>query len=85
MPHIQPLKPRTGRGPRSGCESRAIIKSVLADPLDMHLDLFQRIYRGPRPGIDPSYGGSRSSVYAANTETGRLSWLRTASTLAVHP
>ncbi len=53
-----------------------IIKSVLADALGMHLDLFQRI------GVDPAsvsivrYTGSRPYVLASNTHAGDLSWLR---------
>ncbi len=53
-----------------------IIKSVLADALGMHLDLFQRI------GVDPAsvsiirYTGARPYVLASNTHEGDLSWLR---------
>jgi probable phosphomutase (TIGR03848 family) len=52
-----------------------IIKSVLADALGMHLDLFQRI------GVDPAsvsivrYTGARPYVLASNTHDGDLSWL----------
>jgi probable phosphomutase (TIGR03848 family) len=52
-----------------------IIKSVLADALGMHLDLFQRI------GVDPAsvsvvrYTPSRPYVLATNTHEGDLSWL----------
>ena len=53
-----------------------IIKSVLADALGMHLDLFQRI------GVDPAsvsiirYTEARPYVLASNTHEGDLSWLR---------
>ncbi|MGA8845211.1 MAG: histidine phosphatase family protein [Nocardioides sp.] len=52
-----------------------IIKSVLADALGMHLDLFQRI------GVDPAsvsivrYTESRPYVLASNTHEGDLAWL----------
>lgn len=52
-----------------------IIKSVLADALGMHLDLFQRI------GVDPAsvsivrYTPTRPYVLATNTHAGDLSWL----------
>ena len=52
-----------------------IIKSVLADALGMHLDLFQRINVGPASVSIIRYGASRPSVYATNTEAGDLSWL----------
>jgi len=52
-----------------------IIKSILADALGMHLDLFQRI------GVDPAsisvvrYTGTRPYVLASNTHAGDLGWL----------
>ncbi len=52
-----------------------IIKSVLADALGLHLDLFQRI------GVDPAsvsivrYTEDRPYVLASNTHAGDLSWL----------
>lgn len=52
-----------------------IIKSILADALGMHLDLFQRIAVGPASVSIVRYGGSRPTVYATNTEAGDLSWL----------
>ncbi|MGP9652402.1 histidine phosphatase family protein [Glutamicibacter sp. AOP38-B1-38] len=52
-----------------------IIKSVLADALGMHLDLFQRINVGPASISIVRYGASRPSVYAMNTDAGDLSWL----------
>ena len=52
-----------------------IIKSILADALGMHLDLFQRINVGPASISIVHYGASRPSVYATNTEAGDLKWL----------
>jgi len=52
-----------------------IIKSILADALGMHLDLFQRINVGPASVSIVGYGTSRPSVYATNTDAGDLSWL----------
>jgi probable phosphomutase (TIGR03848 family) len=52
-----------------------IIKSILADALGMHLDLFQRINVGPASVSIVRYGASRPSVYATNTAAGDLSWL----------
>ncbi|TFC84317.1 MSMEG_4193 family putative phosphomutase [Cryobacterium sinapicolor] len=52
-----------------------IIKSVLADALGMHLDLFQRINVGPASVSIVRYGTSRPSVHAINTDAGDLSWL----------
>ena len=52
-----------------------IIKSVLADALGLHLDLFQRI------GVDPAsismvrYTEQRPYVLASNTHAGDLAWL----------
>ncbi|OII03639.1 MSMEG_4193 family putative phosphomutase [Curtobacterium sp. MCBA15_005] len=56
-----------------------IIKSVLADAFGMHLDLFQRIGVGPASVSVVRYGEHRPEVVATNTESGDLSWLRTAS------
>ena len=56
-----------------------IIKSILADALGMHLDLFQRINVGPASVSIVHYGVSRPSVYATNTIAGDLSWLSTAT------
>lgn len=55
-----------------------IIKSVLADALGMHLDLFQRINVGPASVSIVRYGPGRPSVYSTNTDAGDLSWLRSA-------
>lgn len=52
-----------------------IIKSVLADALGMHLDLFQRINVGPASISIVRYGAPQPSVYAINTDAGDLSWL----------
>ncbi|SJM68551.1 Phosphoglycerate mutase [Arthrobacter rhombi] len=54
-----------------------IIKSILADALGMHLDLFQRINVGPASVSIVHYGTSRPNVYATNTHAGDLSWLTT--------
>jgi len=53
-----------------------IIKSVLADALGMHLDLFQRINVGPASISIVRYGENRPDVIATNTDAGDLSWLR---------
>ncbi|RJN32150.1 histidine phosphatase family protein [Nesterenkonia natronophila] len=52
-----------------------IIKSILADALGMHLDLFQRINVGPASISIVGYGAGRPSVHATNTDAGDLSWL----------
>lgn len=52
-----------------------VIKSVLADALGMHLDMFQRINVGPASISIVHYGITRPSVYAMNTDAGDLSWL----------
>ena len=52
-----------------------IIKSILADALGMHLDLFQRINVGPASISIVRYGTGRPSVHATNTDAGDLSWL----------
>jgi len=53
-----------------------IIKSILADALGMHLDLFQRISVGPASVSIVHYGANRPDVVATNTDSGDLSWLR---------
>ena len=55
-----------------------IIKSVLADALGMHLDLFQRITVNPGSVSIVRYGTTRPEVVATNTDSGDLSWLRAA-------
>jgi probable phosphomutase (TIGR03848 family) len=52
-----------------------IIKSVLADALGMHLDLFQRIHVDPASVSIVRYTGTRPYVLASNTHAGDLSWL----------
>ncbi|TFC91217.1 MULTISPECIES: histidine phosphatase family protein [Cryobacterium] len=54
-----------------------IIKSVLADALGMHLDLFQRLDVGPASVSIVRYGASRPIVHAVNTDAGDLAWLGT--------
>jgi probable phosphomutase (TIGR03848 family) len=53
-----------------------VIKSVLADALGMHLDLFQRLNVGPASVSIVRYGTSRPDVVATNVDFGDLSWLR---------
>lgn len=53
-----------------------IIKSVLADALGMHLDLFQRIQVDPASVSIIRYTGTRPYVLASNTHAGDLSWLK---------
>ncbi|CAB4695348.1 MAG: MSMEG_4193 family putative phosphomutase [Actinobacteria bacterium] len=52
-----------------------IIKSVLADALGMHLDLFQRINVDPASLSIIRYTESRPYVLATNTHEGDLGWL----------
>ncbi|WP_418059142.1 histidine phosphatase family protein [Pimelobacter simplex] len=52
-----------------------IIKSVLADALGMHLDLFQRINVDPASVSVVRYAADRPYVLASNTHDGDLSWL----------
>ena len=52
-----------------------IIKSVLADALGMHLDMFQRINVGPASVSIVHYGSGRPTALATNTDGGDLSWL----------
>lgn len=56
-----------------------IIKSILADALGMHLDLFQRISVNPASVSIVRYGAARPDVVATNTDAGDLSWLRAAA------
>ena len=53
-----------------------IIKSVLADALGMHLDLFQRIQVDPASVSIVRYTDTRPYVLATNTHAGDLSWLK---------
>lgn len=52
-----------------------IIKSVLADALGMHLDLFQRLSVDPASISVVRYGTHRPDVVCVNTQAGDLSWL----------
>jgi probable phosphomutase (TIGR03848 family) len=52
-----------------------IIKSVLADALGMHLDLFQRLHVDPASVSVVRYTATRPYVLASNTHAGDLSWL----------
>ncbi|MDQ4051768.1 MAG: MSMEG_4193 family putative phosphomutase [Actinomycetota bacterium] len=52
-----------------------VIKSILADALGMHLDLFQRIHVDPASVSIISYSSTRPYVLASNTHEGDLSWL----------
>jgi len=52
-----------------------IIKSILADALGMHLDLFQRIHVDPASISIVRYTPTRPYVLASNTHAGDLSWL----------
>ncbi|MBD8077758.1 histidine phosphatase family protein [Cellulosimicrobium arenosum] len=62
-----------------------VIKSVLADALGMHLDLFQRISVGPASVSIVRYGPHRPEVVATNTDFGDLSWLRVAAPVGDAP
>jgi probable phosphomutase (TIGR03848 family) len=55
-----------------------VIKSILADALGMHLDLFQRIAVGPASVSIVRYGRGRPEVVSTNTDAGDLSWLAAA-------
>lgn len=52
-----------------------IIKSLLADALGMHLDLFQRLHVDPASISIVRYTSSRPYVLATNTHEGDLAWL----------
>ncbi|MCS5736236.1 MSMEG_4193 family putative phosphomutase [Herbiconiux daphne] len=56
-----------------------VIKSILADALGMHLDLFQRISVGPASVSIVRYGAARPDVVATNTDSGDLAWLASAA------
>jgi probable phosphomutase (TIGR03848 family) len=62
-----------------------IIKSVLADALGMHLDLFQRITVAPASVSSVRYGSSRPEVLVTNVGSGDLSWLRNSAAVADAP
>lgn len=52
-----------------------LIKSILADALGTHLDLFQRIHVDPASVSIVRYHESRPVVLGTNTHAGDLSWL----------
>ena len=52
-----------------------VIKSILADALGTHLDLFQRIHVDPASVSVVSYTEARPFVLGTNTHGGDLSWL----------
>jgi broad specificity phosphatase PhoE len=52
-----------------------VIKSVLADALGLHLDLFQRLHVDPASVSIVRYTASRPYVLATNTHDGDLGWL----------
>jgi probable phosphomutase (TIGR03848 family) len=62
-----------------------IIKSILADALGMHLDLFQRINVNPGSASIVRYTSTRPDVVATNTDAGDLSWLRANTAAAEAP
>jgi probable phosphomutase (TIGR03848 family) len=52
-----------------------VIKSVLADALGLHLDLFQRLHVDPASISIVRYTATRPYVLATNTHAGDLAWL----------
>jgi probable phosphomutase (TIGR03848 family) len=62
-----------------------IIKSILADALGMHLDLFQRITVAPASVSIVRYGSSRPEVLVTNVGSGDLSWLRSSAPVTDAP
>ncbi len=52
-----------------------VIKSVLADALGLHLDLFQRLHVDPASISIVRYTETRPFVLATNTHAGDLAWL----------
>lgn len=52
-----------------------VIKSILADALGTHLDLFQRIHVDPASVSIVRYAESRPFVLGTNTHAGDLAWL----------
>jgi probable phosphomutase (TIGR03848 family) len=52
-----------------------VIKSVLADALGLHLDLFQRLHVDPASASIVRYTATRPYVLATNTHAGDLAWL----------
>jgi probable phosphomutase (TIGR03848 family) len=62
-----------------------VIKSVLADALGMHLDLFQRLNVSPASVSIVRYGTTRPDVVAMNTDSGDLAWLGSAGPVGDAP
>ena len=56
-----------------------VIKSIVADALGMHLDLFQRIGVNPASVSIIRYGPGRPEVVSVNTDAGDLAWLAKAA------
>lgn len=52
-----------------------VIKSILADALAMHLDLFQRLHVDPASVSVVHYGTESTMVLQTNSHAGDLSWL----------
>ncbi|MGB0098674.1 MAG: histidine phosphatase family protein [Nocardioides sp.] len=52
-----------------------VIKSVLADALGVHLDLFQRLHVDPASASIVRYTDARPYVLTTNSHAGDLSWL----------
>jgi broad specificity phosphatase PhoE len=52
-----------------------VIKSILADALGTHLDLFQRIHVDPASVSIVRYTATRPYVIGTNTHAGDLAWL----------
>ncbi|MFV0408106.1 MAG: MSMEG_4193 family putative phosphomutase [Propioniciclava sp.] len=59
-----------------------VIKSILADALGLHLDLFQRIEVGPASISVVAYTPAGPRVLLTNSTAGDLSWLATAPAAA---
>ncbi|KAA1397624.1 histidine phosphatase family protein [Aeromicrobium ginsengisoli] len=55
-----------------------IIKSILADALGMHLDLFQRLNVNPASVSVVRFGAARPDVVTVNSDSGDLAWLAAA-------
>lgn len=51
-----------------------LIKSILADALGMHLDLFQRLHVDPGSASVIRFDDQRPSVLATNSHSGSLAW-----------
>lgn len=62
-----------------------IIKAILADAFGMHLDLFQRIHVNPASVSIIRFTAAQPHVLCTNTDSGDLSWLRSAGADAGDP